>query len=435
MVLPLSPVRVDVSEHAAFISEASGMKLALAAEKARRDTLQAAGREIQDSLALYLHERQLGAEADALARLGDAARKCAAQLQLLDARSELRVYVFTHAAQTLATAQCFESFLATGTLGKRPLPMADWTPQPPSADGPSAAEGAQQELRFLDSEWLHAMISAAHEIGRYAGRRAAAGDVASVAQAAAVVAALQEGMQQFNLRNGPLRQAYDSLKYVVRRLEDTLYELSLVSDAAAAAASAVRPPVASLVDSVLAKNAIFALHRADDSRAAEQLANATASAAEMIEGLVASQPSLRWAAFMRGMHTRNSNKGGGAPQGNSLTKKKKEEEEEVGNDDNINSTNKNKYINHNNYYYYHKEVEELVEAILFQRWLGARTIPTLADAAFAKLGLDAGEYLGGVGDLVGEIGRVAVARATARDLPTVFLEFLYSAMNKNKNNF
>ena len=34
-------------------------------------------------------------------------------------------------------------------------------------------------------------------------------------------------MAAFDLRNGNLRRSFDSLKYVVRRLEDTTYELSL----------------------------------------------------------------------------------------------------------------------------------------------------------------------------------------------------------------
>ena len=32
---------------------------------------------------------------------------------------------------------------------------------------------------------------------------------------------------QFDLRNGGIRKKYDSLKYTVKKLENTLYELSL----------------------------------------------------------------------------------------------------------------------------------------------------------------------------------------------------------------
>lgn len=34
-------------------------------------------------------------------------------------------------------------------------------------------------------------------------------------------------MLQFDFRNGPLRRKYDGLKYVVRNIEDIVFELSL----------------------------------------------------------------------------------------------------------------------------------------------------------------------------------------------------------------
>ncbi len=34
-------------------------------------------------------------------------------------------------------------------------------------------------------------------------------------------------LAQFDLRNGSIRKKYDSLKYTLRKLENTLYELSL----------------------------------------------------------------------------------------------------------------------------------------------------------------------------------------------------------------
>lgn len=44
---------------------------------------------------------------------------------------------------------------------------------------------------------------------------------------------LTEGLMgqflQFDFRNGSLRKKYDSLKYVLKNLENTLYELSLTS--------------------------------------------------------------------------------------------------------------------------------------------------------------------------------------------------------------
>ena len=50
-----------------------------------------------------------------------------------------------------------------------------------------------------------------------------------------ILTALNGQMLEFDLRNGPLRRKYDSLKYALRRVEDIWYELSLVTDATAEA--------------------------------------------------------------------------------------------------------------------------------------------------------------------------------------------------------
>ena len=70
-------------------------------------------------------------------------------------------------------------------------------------------------------------------------------------------------------------------------------------------------------------------------------------------------------------------------------------------------------------------LEELAEALLFSAWLrGGPSSPPHAilpcgDAALLGDALEPVEYLGGVCDLVGEIGRYAVARATQRDAVAV----------------
>lgn len=391
IVKPAPPAHLVDATHAEFLAQGDSLKAELAADKAKRDQISAAGREIQEALALCVHERHFGDAAKAHDRLRSATEMCASQLELVEPMSELR-FVLTHAMQALACAQTFESFLVTGTLGVRPWPSASWTPLAPGDSSPLVApENAR--VCFLDTEWLHGMISAAHEIGRYASRRAAAGDVASVIAAAAAVSALQEGLMAFNLRNSPLRQAFDSVKYIVRRLEDTLYELALFDDEAAAAAAAPRPPASRLIDSPsltaarlayeaedearegaikrardvqkLAKNAIYTLHRGEGARATEQLKQATEIATSILATACNTHRSLRGAPFVRGM------------------------------------------------------LEELVEARLFAHWLTSAALLSKDDPEFAGLGLQHDEYLGGLGDLIGEIGRVAVAKATARDEGTV----------------
>ena len=66
-------------------------------------------------------------------------------------------------------------------------------------------------------------------------------------------------------------------------------------------------------------------------------------------------------------------------------------------------------------------LEELLEARLFAAWLASPGRILHCDPD--ELGVDAtaDEYLGALGDFSGELGRYAVARATARDADAVRL--------------
>lgn len=68
-------------------------------------------------------------------------------------------------------------------------------------------------------------------------------------------------------------------------------------------------------------------------------------------------------------------------------------------------------------------LEEYAEAKLYQAWLGEESSSpagkVLLHEDFTKVTLDPQEYLGGLCDLTGEIGRYAVKRATARDTKNV----------------
>jgi hypothetical protein len=81
---------------------------------------------------------------------------------------------------------------------------------------------------------------------RWAILRAAQLDVESVARCRDLLTALNGKLLEFDFRNGNLRRKYDGVKWGVRRMEDLLYELSVVGvfpqeggdDAAAVAAAA-----------------------------------------------------------------------------------------------------------------------------------------------------------------------------------------------------
>ena len=64
-------------------------------------------------------------------------------------------------------------------------------------------------------------------------------------------------------------------------------------------------------------------------------------------------------------------------------------------------------------------LEELAEASLFDAWLRSGTLLPRDAPALLGGALTPSEYLGGVCDLVGEVGRYAVRRATERDVAAV----------------
>jgi hypothetical protein len=82
---------------------------------------------------------------------------------------------------------------------------------------------------FDDSEYIGGVISFAMDIYDYCLGRAMLGDVASLVIARDVVDSLNFCLVAFNFRNGPLRRKFDGMKYALKRLEDLLFEQSLVT--------------------------------------------------------------------------------------------------------------------------------------------------------------------------------------------------------------
>ena len=109
----------------------------------------------------------------------------------------------------------------------------------------------------------------------------------------------------------------------------------------------------------LSKHAIFALHRRDESKADDQL-NKAMEIAKELHPLIANEPNLRYGSYSNAM-------------------------------------------------------EEYAEARLFQGWLREGRLLPISQIE----GTSNEEYLGGVLDFCGELNRLSVARATARDVDAV----------------
>jgi predicted translin family RNA/ssDNA-binding protein len=285
-----------------------------------------------------------------------------------------------------------------------------------------------------DEEYLAgALMGLARELQQYGLGRATVRDVDSVQMACDLVASILEFLLQLDFRNGPLRRKYDGTKYSLKALETLLYELAITApktnntnmeddDRKAVnepTLKRIKPEVGIKTELLLpldalqalkgrmehrdelretlikrardgqkaAKQSIFALHRGDRNKAMDLLQQCSKCIREDLWPIVQEEPPLREGSF----------------------------------------TN---------------VLEEYVEAKLFAVWLYGRNnndnpvdsgttnshgdgiVPStvlMGPEEFTAdiVELDAEEYIGGLCDLTGEIGRFAVQRGTARDLEGV----------------
>jgi len=296
-------------------------------------------------------------------------------------------------------------------------------------------------VEATDEEYLSAIMTLTLDLQRYGLGRATVRDVSSVTLATELVDQIMNALLQFDFRNGPLRRKYDATaKYALKALETILYELAVTTGSVksgttakadvdgtvdesndSATSSAVgKPPDSKRVksddnkDVVLiptdeltalqqrmehrdelrealikksrdgqkaAKQSIFALHRGDFHRADHLLKQCQQCIHDDLLPIVQEEPSLRTSGSFVSV------------------------------------------------------LEEYVEAKLFAVWLygnGMAATPAPAASVSSPIGtilqphefgieLEPEEYVGGLCDLTGEIGRHAVKQGTARQVEAVKL--------------
>ena len=81
-------------------------------------------------------------------------------------------------------------------------------------------------------EYLGGILDFTGELNRYCVAKATVRDVEAVKKCREIVDALMGIFLKFDFRNGALRKKYDGLKYTLKKMENTLYEMSLTSAAA-----------------------------------------------------------------------------------------------------------------------------------------------------------------------------------------------------------
>jgi len=253
-----------------------------------------------------------------------------------------------------------------------------------------------------DEEWLSgACMGLAQDLARYGLGRATARDSESVSMAKDLVQEVLEYLLQFDFRNGPLRRKYDGTKYALKTLETLLYELVVTSNDDGEKPAKMQKLEATdllpheelkalrermdhrdrLRETLIkrcrdgqkaAKQAIFALHRQDPKKAKKLLDECEDMIQKDLLPIVEEEPLLKRGSFSN-------------------------------------------------------LLEEYAEAKLFYAWLFGDTteVPDMTPATpparflkqdeFSPVVLEPTEYLGGLCDLTGEVGRFGVQRATQRD--------------------
>ncbi|CAL8467066.1 g6602 [Coccomyxa elongata] len=147
------------------------------------------------------HRNDLGKSSK---QITDAEQVAHELLPVIQQTPDLRHGSFANAMEEYAEAKIFQAFLNHGhVIPSTELPLVD------------------------RDEYLGGVLDFTGELNRYAIAKATIRDINEVKRCRDIAEALMGEFLQFDLRNGSIRKKYDSLKYTLKKLENTLYELSL----------------------------------------------------------------------------------------------------------------------------------------------------------------------------------------------------------------
>jgi predicted translin family RNA/ssDNA-binding protein len=239
----------DPADEAAFLDPAAFDALAnrLKQNDEQREAVIKRSRDVQKAAKQTIFALHRGDAARASALLRDAALAVRSLQPIVAADATLRHGgSFTSALEELCEAYVFKGYLETGRV---PPPQAlqralaseageQEGREDREAAAAAAAAAGSSGLELTPDEYLGGVLDFAGELNRHAISKATARDSAAVRRARDCVEALLGRFLALDLRNGNLRKKYDGLKYVLRNLEATLYDLTLAESTGRALALA-----------------------------------------------------------------------------------------------------------------------------------------------------------------------------------------------------
>jgi predicted translin family RNA/ssDNA-binding protein len=179
--------------------------------ESNRDVLLKQSREIQKRCKQATHLLHKGSVEDAAALLEETEALAHVTQSLLQTYPSMRQGALSFAMEEYVQAFLYKVFLVEGRLAK------------------------SSEVPLVEpEEYLAGVLDFTEELSRYAIQRATLRDNAAVQKCREVVDGILGQFLQFDLRNSSLRRKYDGLKYTLKKLENTLYELSLVDGSSGA---------------------------------------------------------------------------------------------------------------------------------------------------------------------------------------------------------
>lgn len=161
-------------------------------------------RDIQKLSKQAIFSLHRGSTEEAESRLSAAKKAAEELLPLIKGNPTLRPGSYSNAIEEYAEAVVFRCYLTEGRLMRQ----------------------GEVELAEVE-EYLGGVLDFTGELGRLSIAQATRRDEAAVQKARDLTETIMGQFLQFDLRNGSLRKKYDALKYTLKKMENTLYELSL----------------------------------------------------------------------------------------------------------------------------------------------------------------------------------------------------------------
>ena len=171
----------------------------------RRETVIKGSRDIQKLSKQAIFSLHRGDADQAEQRIGNALAVSKELSPLIAGDVRLRSGSYSHAMEEFAEARLFQHYITEQKL---------LVPE-------------NMDASVNTEEYLGGLLDFTGELNRWAIARATERNVAAVEHAKRIVENIMGCFLQLDLGNGSIRKKYDALKYTLKNLEKTLYELSL----------------------------------------------------------------------------------------------------------------------------------------------------------------------------------------------------------------